>query len=161
MLGVVATLVSGALALDERRTVHQPQVSPSWGQYTDPQWRTLERRYGSIRMATSSPPLAIVSARSCLVVLRGMTHLATVCRPSRALQLFTWRGSGMKRVVGITSPAVSYVTATGRGYTQGMFLMPAPHGHVFGAGLRNATTFVAYCASALRAVCGDSAQRRS
>lgn len=175
-LGVVAVLVSGALALDERRPVRPPQVSPSWGQYTDRQWRTLQARYGALRMATSSPSLAIVAARGCLVVLHGMTHLATVCRPTTPMRLFAWRSAGMTNVVGITSPAVAYATTTsrtdGRRYTSGAFLLEAPHGHVFGSGVRAATAFTAYdahgrvlerlyCASALRGVCGISAHRRS
>lgn len=171
-LGIVAVLVSGALAVDELRPVHQPQVSPSWGQYTDAQWRTLQERYGAVRMATDAPPLAILASRGCLVALRGMQHLATVCRPTAPLRLFTWRSGGMTNVVGITSPAVASVVYSEGSFRSGVPLMPASHGHVFGAGLRSATAFTAYdrhgrvlerlyCASALRGVCGMSAQRRS
>jgi hypothetical protein len=175
-LGCVAVLVSGTFALDERRPVHQPRVSPSWGQYTDTQWRTLQQRYGSVAMATSSPPLAILASHGCLVALNGMRHLATVCRPTAPLRLFTWRSGGMTSVVGITSAAVAYAATSdreyGRVYRSGVFLMQARHGHVFGSGVRRPTAFTAYdrrgrvlerlyCASALRGVCGMSAQRRS
>lgn len=167
-------LISGALALDLTRTVHQPQVSPSWGTYTDPQWHTLQQRYGALTMATSMPPLSIVAAKGCLVVLRGMTHVSTVCNPTEPMQLFLWRSGGMTNVVGITSPAVSSVVTRGGGSVEGAPLLQAPHARVFGIGFRALTTLTAYdthghvlerlqvhCASALRGACGISEQRRS
>jgi hypothetical protein len=173
-LGVIAMLVSGALALDETRTVHQPQVSPSWGMYTDAQWRTLQERYGSIQMVASEPAVSAVASRGCIVVVHGMTHLATVCRPSAPLRLIAWRAAGMTHVIGITNPSVtSVVTKTGN-FTEGVVLQHAPHAYVFAGGFKGLTNLTVYgahgrvleqlqvhCASALRGACGISEQRRS
>jgi hypothetical protein len=176
-LGLVAVLAAGGLLAYAHRPVFDPTGSPGWGVYSDAQWHRLQARYGPIEMATSGTTLAIVRAHGCLVVLHGMTRRATVCRPAAPLRVFASRSGRMTDVVGITSPAVSFVTSTGRysgrPVTSGAFLMPAPHGHVFGFGDSSAATTLTaydahgrvlarlYCASALRGVCGSSAHRRS
>ncbi|MES1247031.1 MAG: hypothetical protein ABUS54_05080 [Actinomycetota bacterium] len=143
-LGVVAVLVSGALALDERRPVHQPEPSATGGVYSTPEWLTMQQRYGAgVRMIVSMAPMSVLESHGCLVVLRGLTHVATVCRPTAALRVFTWRSGEFTNVVGVTPTSVASVVVRGGGEAYGAALMQVARTRVFATSFRHLRTLTA------------------
>jgi hypothetical protein len=141
-----------------------------------------------LRMVTAMPardgtPFAIVSAtlsagRRCFVVVRGLRPGDPICKLDRPLMAFTTREPHGIDVVGLASRRVGSLVSTwrlpdGRTTTSGSALLSAPGAWGFGSSYSG--TLVAltardvhdrviarlYCASALRGVCGMSAQRRS
>lgn len=184
-LGFAATVAAGAFAVVAHRPAHEQHVDPSWGVFTDTQWRTLGSRLGAndLRVVAAMPlhdgtPFAIVTARRCLVVVRGTSPLRRVCGLTSPLLVFAQRDGSMTNVVGIASGRIEGVVSTsqidGHSFTQGTALLRAPGARVFGSSFAGVPAFTArdrngqfvarvrlYCASALRGVCGTSAQRRS
>jgi hypothetical protein len=175
-LGFLTVLAAGGLALTIRTPAKDFKPTPSWGMYSNAQWRTLEQRYGAITMRTAMTSAAVVSAHGCLVVLDGMREVATVCHPTKPLQAFAVEHHGLIDVAGVASRrVVSVVTTTPQG-SMNSALLPANDAWVFSAGFgrgasgpltltaRDAKGRVVarlYCASALRGACGMSAHRRS
>jgi hypothetical protein len=169
------------------RPAKQPTVSPTWGVFTDAQWHALATRLGvpasGLRMVTAMPardgtPFAIVGARRCFFVVRGLRAGPPICTLSAPVIAFTTREPHSLDVVGLASRRVASLVSTwrlpdGRLTTSGSALLSAPG--VWGFGSAYSGTLVAltardahnrivariYCASALRGVCGMSAQRRS
>jgi hypothetical protein len=190
-LGLVALFAAGGLEVYAHRSAPEPTVSPTWGVFTDAQWRILAGRLRveptQLRMVTAMPardgtPFAIVSApegrQHCFVVVRGLRTGTPICRLVAPLVAFTVRGPHEIDVVGLASRRVASLVSTwrlpdGRTTTSGSALLSAPGAWGFGSGYSG--TLVAltardvhdrviarlYCASALRGVCGTSAQRRS
>jgi hypothetical protein len=185
--GLVAVLAAGGFALTHRGPAAAPPVSPTWGVFTDAQWRTLAARLGvapaQLRMVTAMParngtPFAIVSARRCFVVVRGLRTEAPICTLSSPLMAFTTREPHAIDVIGLASRRVASLVSTwrlpdGRTTTSGSALISARGAWGFGSGysgtlvaltardVHNRVIAKLYCASALRGVCGISAQRRS
>ena len=191
-LGLVAVLAAGGFAVVAHRPAEEPTVSPTWGVFTDAQWRTLGARLGVpasvLRMVTAMPardgtPFAIVSAplagsRRCFVVVRGLRPGEPICRLDAPVMAFMTREPNAVDVVGLASRRVASVVSTwrlpdGRLTTSGSALLSAPGAWGFGSGysgklvaltardVHNRIIARIYCASALRGVCGISAQRRS
>ena len=187
--GLVATLAAGGLALSLRGPASPSAVSPSWGLFTDAQWRTVGSRIAALgldvsdmKVVTAMPresgaPFAIVSAarggRTCFVLVRGASPASPICSLSRPLLAFAAPEHDGIDVVGLAGRDVEGVVASSAKGTQGSALLPAAGVHAFGARyMSRRLTLTAhvrggavvarlYCASALRAVCGMSAQRRS
>lgn len=186
-LGLVAVLGAGGFAVYAHRPAREPTVSPAWGVFTDAQWRGLGARLGvpasALRMVTAMPardgtPFAIVSAHRCFVVVRGLDTGTPICTLDSPVVAFTSREPHMLDVVGLASRRVASLVSTwrlpdGRITTSGSALLSAPGAWGFGSGYsgtlvaltardaRNGVIARVYCASALRGVCGTSAQRRS
>jgi hypothetical protein len=186
-LGLVAVLATGGFARYVHRQAQEPRVSPTWGVFTDDQWQTLATRLGvatsGLRMVTAMParngtPFAIVSARRCFYVVRALRPGSPICELTAPVIAFTARDSKLVDVVGLASHRVAGLVATwrlpdGRTTTSGSALLSAPGAWGFGSGYsgtlvaltardaHNRVIARVYCASALRGVCGVSAQRRS
>jgi hypothetical protein len=191
VLGLVALSAAGGFAVHAHRPAAEPTVSPTWGVFTDTQWRTLAGRLrvapAQLRMVTAMPardgtPFAIVSApqggQHCFVVVRGLRPGTPICRLAAPLVAFTARGPHEIDVVGLASRRVASLVSTwrlpdGQTTTSGSALLSAPGAWGFGSGYSGALVALTardvhnrviarlYCASALRGVCGTSAQRRS
>lgn len=185
--GIVAILAAGGFALTHRGPATEPSVPPTWGVFTDAQWRALAARLGiapaQLRMVTAMPardgtPFAIVSAHRCFVVVRGLRAAAPICTLSAPVVAFTTSEPHQLDVIGLASRRVASLVSTwrlpdGRLTTSGSALLSAPGAWGFGSGysgtlvaltardVRNRIIARVYCASALRGVCGVSAQRRS
>ena len=183
-LGLVATLAVGGFALSVRGGgASSPAVSPTWGVFTDAQWHALGSRVGpSMKLVTAMPqgngrPFAIVSvqhaAHTCFVVVRGVSPSAPICTLAQPVLAFTARERDGLDVVGLARRNVESVVASWGTMTQGTALLPAGTAHAFGSRYIGAPVVLTahvhggavvarlYCASALRGVCGMSAQRRS
>jgi hypothetical protein len=186
-LGLVAVVAAGGFAVYAHRPTDEPAVSPTWGIFTDAQWHALGARLGvptsALRMVTAMPardgtPFAIVSARRCFFVVRGLRPGPQICRLDAPVVAFLTREQDAVDVVGLASRRVASLVSTwrlpdGRLTTSGSALISAPGAWGFGSGYSG--TLVAltardvhdriiarvYCASALRGVCAGSAQRRS
>lgn len=145
-------------------------------------------RPAALRMVTAMPardgtPFAIVSAphgagRRCFVVVRGLRPGAELCALRAPLVAFTTVEPHAIDVVGLASRRVASLVSTwrlpdGTTTTSGSALLSAAGAWGFGSSYsgrlvsltaRDADGRVIarlYCASALRGVCGISAQRRS
>jgi len=186
-LGLVAVLSAGGFAVYAHRPAPEQSVSPTWGVFTDAQWRALGVRLGvpssALRMVTAMPardgtPFAIVNARRCFFVVRGLRPGPPICTLAAPLLAFTTREPHAIDVVGLASRRVAGLVSTwrlpdGRLTTSGSALISAPGAWAFGSGysgtlvaltardVHNRVIARVYCASALRGVCGISAQRRS
>jgi hypothetical protein len=186
-LGVVAVLAAGGFAVYAHRPAKEPTVSPTWGVFTDAQWQALATRLGvpasALRMVTAMPardgtPFAIVGARRCFFVVRGVRTGPAICRLEAPVVAFTTREPHAIDVVGLASRRVASLVSTwrlpdGRTTTSGSALLSAPGAWGFGSGysgtlvkltardVHNRVIATVYCASALRGACGMSAQRRS
>jgi hypothetical protein len=186
-LGLVAVLAAGGFAVFAHRPAQEPTVSPTWGVFTDAQWRTLAARLGvaprRLQMVTAMParngtPFAIVRAHRCFVAVRGMRPGEPICKLDSPVVAFMTREPNSVDVVGLASRRVASLVSTwrlpdGRLTTSGSALLSAPGAWGFGSGYSG--TLVAltardahnriiarvYCASALRGACGISAHRRS
>lgn len=168
-LGLVAVVAAGGFAVYAHRPVARVRTDPTWGLFTDAQWRAL----GATRVVTAMPPLAVVAKGRCLLVLRGTTRLARLCGPSTLLVAYAIRERGMTDVVGVAQRRVASVVETFGGTSTNAFLFSAPHALAFGNSVRGRTVELSardssgrevarlYCASAFGAVCGSSAHRRS
>ena len=186
-LGLVAVLAASGFAVYAHRPVREPSASPTWGVFTDAQWRTLAARLGvaprQLRMVAAMParngtPFAIVRAHRCFVVVRGLRPGEPICKLDAPVVAFMTREPHAVDVIGLASRRVASLVSTwrlpdGRMTTSGSALLSAPGAWGFGSGYSG--TLVAltardahnriiarlYCASALRGACGISAQRRS
>ena len=190
-LGLVALLAAGGFAVYAHRPAQEATPEPTWGVFTDAQWQRLAARLGvepaQLRMVTAMParngtPFAIVSAprdgHYCFTVVRGVRPGRPICKLAAPLVAFTVREPHSLDVVGLASRRVASLVSTwrspdGQTITSGSALLSAPGAWGFGSGYSG--TLVAltardvhdriiarlYCASALRGVCGMSAQRRS
>lgn len=145
-------------------------------------------RASALRMVTAMPardgtPFAIVSApradgRRCFVVVRGLRPGRSICTLRAPLVAFTTVEPKAIDVIGLASRRVASLVSTwrlpgGRTTISGSALIPAPGAWGFGSGYSGRLVALTardahgrviarlYCASALRAVCGSSAQRRS
>jgi hypothetical protein len=190
-LGLVALFAAGGLEVYAHRSAPEPTVSPTWGVFTDAQWRILAGRLRveptQLRMVTAMPagdgtPFAIVSARrdghDCFVVVRGIRPGTPFCKLTSPLVAFAVREPHTLDVVGLASRRVASLVSTwrlpdGRTTTSGSALLSAPGAWGFGSGysgtlvaltardVHNRVIARLYCASALRGACGISAHRRS
>jgi hypothetical protein len=185
--GTVAILALAGFVLMHRSLASGPVGSPTWGVFTDAQWQTLATRVGvpasALQMVTAMParngtPFAIVNARRCFYVVRGLSPGPPICELSAPVMAFTTRDSQFVDVVGLAGRRVASLVSTwrlpdGRTTTSGSALLSAPGAWGFGSGYsgtlvtltardaHNRVIARVYCASALRGVCGMSAQRRS
>jgi hypothetical protein len=142
----------------------------------------------ALRMVTAMPardgtPFAIVSAplargRRCFVVVRGLQPGTPICTLGAPVAAYTTHEPHAIGVVGLAGRRVASLVVTwrlpdGRTTTSGAALLSAPGAWGFGGGysgrlvaltardVRGRVIERLYCASALRGVCGMSAQRRS
>jgi hypothetical protein len=185
--GAVAILAAAGFALTHRTAAGEPTTSPTWGVFTDAQWETLAARLGvpasGLRMVTAMParngtPFAIVGARRCFFVVRGLRPGPPICELTAPVLAFTTREPHALDVIGLASLRVASLVSTwrlpdGRTTTSGSALLSARGAWGFGSGYsgtlvaltardaQNRVIARVYCASALRGVCGMSAQRRS
>lgn len=125
------------------------------------------------------PPLQLVKApHGCFTVVRPAGRSAPVCG-SAALRVFVLRDGAMTKIVGLVNKDVASLVirwpTPGGVMTQGgtgLLLSTGGPLRAFGMGVSGVPTVIArdranrplataYCASALRGVCGMSAQRSS
>jgi hypothetical protein len=185
-LAVIAATAGLALVVLHRST-EPPAPSPTWGIFDATQWRAVASRLpgfdpASLQVVTAMPkrdgtPFAIVAGRRttgdmCFVVVRGITPAAPICRFEKPLFAFTMRDGRFVDVVGLARRDIASVVIDAQGQREGAALLPAGPVNAFGFGHAGAPVLEAlggsatvvgklYCASALRGVCGTSAQRRS
>lgn len=179
----MTVLAAGGYALSLRGHDSSNTVSPTWGVFTDAQWQALGSRLGSsMKLVTAMPqengkPFAIVSmqrsSRTCFVVVRGVSPSAPICALKQPVLAFTAREHDGIDIVGLARRDVESVVAADGKLTQGTALLPAASLHAFGSRFMSPSIALTahvhggavverlYCASALRGVCGMSAQRRS
>jgi hypothetical protein len=158
---VLAAGTFAAFALVQPSSSSAFRTSPSWGIYSDAQWRVVESglaRRGlvtNVRVAAAMPPLALVagtasSGRTCLVVVTAMRLGRTICRSTKPIQLFTSRHGALLDVVGIARHDVAGVTiastSNGRPLIQGMPLLSVPGFLVFASGVRDPSLLLARAA---------------
>ena len=186
-LGLVAVFAAGGFTVYAHRPAQEPTVSPTWGVFTDAEWQGLAARLGvpvsALTMVAAMParngtPFAIVNAHRCFFVVRGLETGTPICTLAAPVVAFTTREPHMLDVVGLASRRVAGLVSTwrlpdGRMTTSGSALLSAPGAWGFGSGysgtlvaltardVHNRVIARVYCASALRGVCGMSAQRRS
>ena len=186
-LGLVAVLAAGGFAVSADRPAQEPKASPTWGVFTDAQWRMLAARLGvaprQLRMVTAMParngtPFAIVRAHRCFVVVRGLRPGQPIWELDAPVMAFVTREPNAVDVVGLASRRVASLVSTwrlpgGRMTTSASALLSAPGAWGFGTAysgtlvaltardVHNRVIARVYCASALRGACGISAQRRS
>jgi hypothetical protein len=194
--GLAVVAAAGGLSFSLRHTGSLPSttISPTWGVFTDAQWRALGARLDALgldgstmKMVTAMPkqdgtPFAVVTAvrgpgHACFVVVRGASAARPICTLRQPLLAFTATDRGVTDVVGLVTRRAETVVASwrtpdGHVVTQGSALLTAPHAYGIGIAFSGVPTLTAYghggvalgkvyCASALRGVCGTSAQRRS
>ena len=165
--GLVAVAASGVLALSlHRGTPASTTISPTWGVFSDAQWRYLGERLDSLgldgsamRMVTAMPkqdgtPFAIVTAprrsgRACFVVVRGGSPSLPICKLRHPLLAFTVADGARTDVIGLATTRAETVVASWRshdGYvtTQGAALISAPHAYGVGMSFSGVPSLTAY-----------------
>ena len=177
--GLVVISASAAAALVSlRSSTAPPPVSPTWGLFDDAQWNAVAAQLPSFDarsihlVAAMSARLALIGDGRCVALVRDAHASAPICKLDRPLLAFTLRDGRFVDVVGLARHDVTTLVITAGGIRQGGALLPAGRLNAFGFGQADAPVLEAldgrgavveklYCASALRGVCGMSAQRRS
>lgn len=183
-VGLVVTLASGGVALSLRGSDPAASVSPTWGLFSPAQWSSLGSKVrgrgfdsSTMKVVTGVAHFAIVSARrggrTCFFVVRGNAPTAAMCRLNEPVVAFAAREQHGISVIGLARRGVEGVVARHGQWAEGSPLLPAAGAHAFGSWYPagpvvltahahgGAVVSRLYCASALRGVCGMSAQRRS
>ena len=173
----VAAAAGGAV-LALRGSVAPPPVSPTWGMFDDAEWHAVASQLPTfdprtMHVATAmSKRFAIVTDDRCVAVVRGTHVSAPICRLKQPVVAFTMRDGRLLDVIGVAAKRVATLVIVEGGRREGAAPLPAGPFNAFGFGSPAAPTLEAlggngrvieklYCASALRGVCGMSAQRRS